>query len=161
MDVLREFGRKGGLITTGDDAGYIYSMYGFGISRELELHEEAGFEPLEVLQHATWNGARMLGLEDRIGKVREGFVADLLVVNGNPLENLRVLNPYGTDVMVVNGKPVSNYAPVSASDHVQTIRGGGIEWTIKDGIPYHVPTLMREVREMVAAAREQVRTTTP
>jgi imidazolonepropionase-like amidohydrolase len=161
MDVLREFGRKGGLITTGDDAGYIYSMYGFGISRELELHEEAGFEPLEVLQHATWNGARMLGLEDRLGKVREGFIADLLVVNGNPLENLRVLNPYGTDVMVINGKPVSNYAPVAATDHVQTVRGGGIEWTIKDGIPYHVPTLMREVKEMVAAARDHARTTTP
>ena len=97
MDVLHEFGRKGGLITTGDDAGYIYSMYGFGISRELELQEEAGFEPLEVIEHATWNGARMLGLDDRLGKVREGFIADLLVVNGNPLENLKLLNPYGTE----------------------------------------------------------------
>lgn len=161
MDVLREFGRKGGLITTGDDAGYIYSVYGFGISRELELQEEAGFEPLEVLQHATWNGARMLGLEDRLGKVREGFMADLLVVNGNPLENLKVLNPYGADVMVVNGKPVSNYTPVGVTDQVQSVRGGGIEWTIKDGIPYHVPTLMREVRDMVAAGREHTRITTP
>ena len=98
MDAVREFGRKGGLITTGDDAGYIYSIYGFGIARELELHEEAGFHPLEVIEHATWNGARMLGLDDRLGKVREGFVADLLVVNGNPLENLKLLNPYGTDV---------------------------------------------------------------
>ena len=56
---------KGGLVTTGDDAGYIYSMYGFGISRELELQEEAGFHPLEVIEHATWNGARLLGMEDR------------------------------------------------------------------------------------------------
>ena len=38
MDVVREFGKKGGLVTTGDDAGYIYSVYGFGIARELELH---------------------------------------------------------------------------------------------------------------------------
>ena len=53
---------KGGLVTTGDDAGYIYSMYGFGISRELELHEEAGFPPLEVIEHATWNGAKLLGM---------------------------------------------------------------------------------------------------
>ena len=73
MDAVREFGRKGGLITTGDDAGYIYSIYGFGIARELELHEEAGFHPLEVIEHATWNGARLLGLDDRLGKVREGF----------------------------------------------------------------------------------------
>ncbi len=84
MDALRDFGRKGGLITTGDDAGYLYSMYGFGIARELELQEEAGFHPLEVIEHATWNGARLLGMENRLGKVREGFVADLLVVNGNP-----------------------------------------------------------------------------
>ena len=65
MDAVREFASKGGLVTTGDDAGYIYSMYGFGISRELELHEEAGFQPLEVIEHATWNGARLLGMEDR------------------------------------------------------------------------------------------------
>ena len=41
----------------------------------------------------------------------------------------------------------------------QNIRGGGIEWTIKDGIPYHVPTLMKEVREMVARARRDTATT--
>jgi hypothetical protein len=161
MDVLHEFGRKGGLITTGDDAGYIYSMYGFGIARELELQEEAGFSPLEVIEHATWNGARMLGLDDHLGKLREGFTADLLVVNGNPLENLKLMNPYGTDVMMLNGRPVSNYTPVQPSDRVQVAHGGGIEWTIKEGVPYHVPTLMREVREMVSQARERSRTTTP
>ena len=155
MDAVREFANKGGLVTTGDDAGYIYSMYGFGISRELELHEEAGFHPLEVIEHATWNGAKLLGMEDRIGKVREGFIADLLVVNGNPLENLKLLNPYGADVMLLNGRPASNYSPLGPNDKVQAARGGGIEWTIKDGIPYHVPTLMREVKEMVARARAQ------
>ncbi len=153
MDAVREFGTKGGLITTGDDAGYIYSVYGFGIARELELQEEAGFRPLEVIEHATWNGARLLGMDDRLGKVREGFIADLLVVNGNPLDNLRLLNPYGADVMLVNGKPASNYTPVGPSDRIENVHAGGIEWTIKDGIPYHVPTLMAEVKEMVANAR--------
>src|SRR5205814_2383928 len=118
MDAVREFGRKGGLITTGDDAGYLYSMYGFGISRELELHEEAGFQPLEVIEHATWNGARLLGMQERLGKVREGFAADLLVVNGNPLENLKVLNPYGADVMSINGKTASNDTPFGPREHV-------------------------------------------
>lgn len=143
MDALRHFGRRGGLITTGDDAGYIYSLYGFGLIRELELHEEAGFHPLEVLAHATWNGARLLGFGDRLGKVRAGFTADLLVVNGNPLENLRLLNPAGTDV-VLDGRPA---------------RGGGVEWTIKDGIPYHGPTLMAEVKRMVDEARRDAGTT--
>lgn len=137
MDALRYFGVKGGLITTGDDAGYIYSLYGFGMIRELELHEEAGFHPLEVIKHATTNGAKLLGMENRLGKVRVGTIADLLVVDGNPLKNLSVLNPYGTDVNLNN----------------ENVRGGGIEWTIKDGIPYHVATLMNEVKEMVTTAR--------
>jgi Amidohydrolase family len=160
MDAVREFATKGGLVTTGDDAGYIYSMYGFGISRELELHEEAGFQPLEVIEHATWNGARLIGMEDRLGKVREGFIADLLVVNGNPLDNLKLLNPYGADVMLLNGKPAPNYSPIGRGDRTQNAHSGGIEWTIKDGIPYHVPTLMREVKDMVARARaERARST--
>src|SRR5206468_3955622 len=84
------------------------------------------------LEHATWNGAKLLGMDDRIGKIREGFIADLLVVNGNPLENLKLLNAYGTDVMLINGKPASNYAPIGVGDRVQNVHGGGIEWTIKD-----------------------------
>ncbi len=159
MDTVREFGLKGGLITTGDDAGYLYSLYGFGIARELELHQEAGFHPLEVIEHATWNGARMIGMDDRLGKVREGFIADLLVVNGNPLENLKLLNPYGADIMTVNGRQVPNDTRLEPGDRVHSAHGGGIEWTIKDGIPYHVPTLMRDVKDMVMQARS--RATTP
>ncbi len=67
--------------------------------------------------------------------MRQGFKADLIVVNGNPLENLKVLYPTGVDD-IKDGKPVHT---------------GGVEWTIKDGIPYHGPTLMREVK----AARRQ------
>ena len=147
MDTLKSFGSKGGLITTGDDAGFIYSLYGFGLVRELELHEEAGFHPLDVITHATVNGATLLGMGDRLGRVRQGFLADLLVVNGNPLENLRVLNPYGVEVLR-DGRMA---------------RGGGIEWTIKNGIPYHVPTLMKEVKTMVDTDRKKVesRTTNP
>ena len=144
MDAVRAFGAKGGLITTGDDAGYIWSLYGFGLIRELELQEEAGFHPLDVVRHATVNGAALLGLGDRLGRVRPGFVADLIVVNGNPIENLHVLNPAGTDV----------------NRDGRNVHGGGIEWTIKDGIPYHVPTLMNEVRDMVADARRDAGKTT-
>ena len=43
MAAVRDFERLGGLIGAGDDAGFIYQMYGFGLLRELELHEEAGF----------------------------------------------------------------------------------------------------------------------
>ncbi|MBL8144451.1 MAG: amidohydrolase family protein, partial [Acidobacteria bacterium] len=162
MDALLHFGRSGGLITTGDDAGYIYSLYGFGMIRELELQQEAGFHPLEVLKHATVNGAKMVGLEDRLGRLRQGYIADILVVNGNPVDNLRVLNPYQFETMTYDGKPVSSYFPVAPGDpKVKVTRGGGIEWTIKDGIPYHAPTLMKEVKDMVTKARaERPKTTT-
>src|SRR5262249_62200237 len=116
--------KKAAQATTGEDGGSICSMYGFGIWSELELQEEAGSKPLEVIEHATWNGARLIGMEDRLGKVREGFIADLLVVNGNPLENLRVLSPYGADIMLLNGRPAPNYSPLGPNDRVQSARGG-------------------------------------
>jgi len=163
MAALREFGLKGGTITTGDDAAFLYgSLYGFGISRELELQQEAGFHPLEVLKHATSDGAKVLGLEESLGRVRQGFVADLVVVNGNPLQNLRIMNPYGTDLMSYNGHIIDNYSSVvePGDPNVTMVHGGGIEWTIKDGIPYHVPTLMKEVKDMVTKARAERRRST-
>jgi hypothetical protein len=61
----------------------------------------------------------------------------------------------GTDLMSYNGQIISNYsAMVKPGDpNVKQVHGGGIEWTIKDGIPYHVPTLMQEVKDMVTKAR--------
>jgi hypothetical protein len=96
------------------------------------------------------------------------FIRNAMVIYGSgrppygpaDIENLKLLNPYGADVMVVNGKQVSNDTPVGPGDRVQVVHAGGIEWTIKDGIPYHVPTLMREVKDMVAGSRRG-RTTTP
>jgi len=137
MAALRDFDRRGGLIGMGDDAGFIYQMYGFGLIRGMELHQEAGFHPIKIIQQATGNNARILGQEERLGRVRAGFAADLIVVNGNPLEDLKVLYPTGTEE-IRDGKVVHT---------------GGIEWTIKDGIPYHVPALMAQVRETVATAR--------
>lgn len=137
MKALYEFEKRGGVIGTGEDAGFIYQMYGFGLIRELELHQEAGFHPLKVIQHATSNGARILGKEDSIGRIRIGYKADLILVNGNPLADFKVLYPTGTEE-IRDGKAVKT---------------GGIEWTIKEGIPYHVPTLSTEIKTLVRAAR--------
>jgi len=136
---LREFEQRGGVIGVGDDAGFIYSMYGFGLIRELELQQEAGFQPLKIIEHATMNNARILGREKDLGKIRAGYHADVIIVDGNPLDDFKVLYPTGIDSWV-NGKMVHS---------------GGIQWTIKDGIPYYVPTLMKEVKDMVAEARSR------
>ncbi|MDH3494379.1 MAG: amidohydrolase family protein, partial [Acidobacteriota bacterium] len=142
MKALREFETRGGTIGAGEDAGFIYRVYGFGLIRELELHQEAGFHPLQVIRHATVNNARIMGLENETGRIRVGFKADLIVINGNPLKDFKVLYPSGTDG-VKDGK---------------VVRTGGVEWTIKDGIPFHGPSLASDVRKMVSDAR---RTPTP
>ena len=127
MAAVKDFARRGGTVTTGEDAGFIYQMQGFGYARELELHQEAGFAPLEVIQHATTNGARVLGREGELGRVRAGWLADLVVVKGNPLANLKIMRP----------------------------DSGAIQWVIKDGIPYNAPRLMSEVKGIVNRARTQ------
>src|SRR5207249_1507715 len=96
MGAVKRFAELGGTVTCGEDAGFIYEMYGFGYLRELELHEEAGFQPLEVVTQATLNGATVLGQSEQFGRVRAGQLADLIVVNGNPLQNLRMLYPMST-----------------------------------------------------------------
>ena len=48
MAAVRDFDRLGGVVGVGDDAGFIYQIYGFGLLRELELQEEAGFVPLKL-----------------------------------------------------------------------------------------------------------------
>lgn len=130
---VRDFERLGGVIGAGEDAGFIYQVYGFGLVRELELHQEAGFSTLKVLQHVTANNAKILGEEQRLGRIRAGFLADLVVVNGNPLEDLKALYPQRADAAA---------GP-----------GGGVQWTIKDGIPYDAPRMLSEVRALVKAAR--------
>ncbi|WP_223786913.1 amidohydrolase family protein [Marinicella meishanensis] len=137
FQALRDFADKGGIITTGEDGGYIYQLFGFGYLRELQLHQEAGFHPLEVIKHATMNSAQVLGLGDRLGQVRIGYVADLVVVNGNPLADLSVLLP-------------RNIPPLTGDETT-----GGITWTIKEGIPHHAPTLLQKVRDMVKQARAE------
>jgi hypothetical protein len=137
MAALRDFERKGGLIGCGDDAGFIYEMYGFGLIREMELHQEAGFQPLKIIQHCTSNNAKILGQEDHLGRIKVGYTADLIVVDGNPLENIKVLYAGGTNA-IRDGKEV---------------RTLGSEWVIKDGIPYNGPQLMREVKAIVDKAR--------
>jgi hypothetical protein len=141
MRALMEFERRGGMIGIGEDAGYIYQMYGFGLLRELELQQEAGFNPLIVIKHATVNNAKILGQESSLGRVRVGYKADLIVVNGNPIENFKVLSPLGVEE-IREGK---------------AYRTGGIEWTIRDGVPFHAPTLAGEIRDLVAKARVQTR----
>ena len=138
MTFLNEYKNRGGRVTVGSDSGYIYKIYGFGFIRELELLREAGFHPLEVIRSATLLGAEALGQADEIGSVEPGKLADLVIVEENPLENFKVL--YGTGAVRVN-------------ELNEVVRVGGVKYTIKDGIIYDAKQLLADVRAIVEKAK--------
>ncbi len=139
MTFVNEYKNKGGRVTTGSDSGFIFQLYGFAYVRELELLREAGFHPLEVIKSATLNGAQALGMEDQIGSVEVGKLADLIIVNENPLANLKVL--YGTGAIKLN------------EDNTVT-RTKGIVYTIKNGVVYDAKQLLKDVKIMVEEAKK-------
>jgi imidazolonepropionase-like amidohydrolase len=83
--------RAGVLILAGTDAGFLnsYDYPGRGLHDELEQMVKAGLTPLEALQGATINGARFLGRSDRHGTLEVGHAADILVLDRNPLTDIR------------------------------------------------------------------------
>ncbi len=139
MRFVNEFKNNGGRVVTGSDAGFIFKLYGFAYIRELELLQEAGFHPLEVVQAATLNGAELLGMDDEIGAIVPGRKADLVLVEGNPVNNFKLL--YGTGHMKLNRK-----------DN-KLERVGGVRYTIKDGIVFDARELLKDVRTMVETAK--------
>jgi len=78
-------------LVAGSDAGNMLVIHGPTVQHELELWVKAGIPPGVALQAATYNAARFLGVDDRIGSVRKGNEADLLVVEGNPLQDISAL----------------------------------------------------------------------
>jgi imidazolonepropionase-like amidohydrolase len=85
MEFERAFVQAGGLLIAGlDPTGNGGIVAGFGDLREVELLVEAGFTPVEAIKIATFNGAKFLGEDARIGSISTGKQADLMVVKGNP-----------------------------------------------------------------------------
>ena len=147
--LLNDYKKLGGRVTVSDDAGFIYNTYGFGIIHEMELLQEAGFHPLEVIRAATMHGAQALHEPQRkpleFGIVRTGLLADLVLVDENPLQNLKVL--YATGALRLN----------DATGRMDRV--GGIKYTIKDGIVYDSRALLADVAAMVEAQKADRRKT--
>ncbi len=143
MRLINDYKNMGGRVTTGSDPGFIWQLWGFNYVLELEMLQEAGFSPLEVVQSATINGARTLmepkGQEPDFGIIRPGMRADIVITPENPLQNFKTL--YGT------GFPRLNEATQ------KTERVGGVRWTIKDGIVFDAHVLLAEVAKQVADAK--------
>jgi len=88
MEYEKKFVEAGGLLVAGvDPTGNGGALPGFGDQRNLELLVEAGFTPVEALRIMTLNGAIVLGVDEDLGSVEQGKIADLIVVRGNPAAN--------------------------------------------------------------------------
>lgn len=91
-DAMTRAHEAGVKFVLGTDSGFSLTPYGVWHARELELlMDYAGLTSLEAIQAGTSNGALMLGLEGQIGVVAPGMIADLIVVNGDPVKDIRVL----------------------------------------------------------------------
>jgi imidazolonepropionase-like amidohydrolase len=142
MRFINEYKNRGGKVGVGEDAGYIYSTYGFGYIEELEMLREAGFSPLEVINAATLQGAKILGVEKETGSIQVGKRADLVIVKENPLANLKVLYASGH----IKLDPVTN----------KPVQVGGIDFVIKNGTVYDGAKLRDEITSMVAAKKQEL-----
>lgn len=144
MSFLNDYKNAGGRVTVSDDASFIYNLWGFGYIEEMELLQEAGFHPLEVIRGATMHAAQAIhepkGKPIEFGLIRPGLLADLVIVEENPIENLKVL--YGTGFQRLN------------DETGEMERVGGVKYTIKDGIIYDAKQLLKDVENMVIEQRK-------
>ena len=97
--------KAGVLLVTGSGAGTPMTLHGPTIQREVELWVEAGVPPAVALEAATYNAARLLGASDRIGLIREGHDANLLLVDGNPLKEIKQIESIQT--VILKGERIS------------------------------------------------------
>nr|WP_210324146.1 amidohydrolase family protein [Azorhizobium oxalatiphilum] len=141
MRFVNDYKNRGGRIAVGSDSGFMYQTYGFGYVRELELLQEAGFTPLEVLRSATIWGADLLGIADDTGSLEIGKRADILIHRSNPLNDFKLL--YGTGAVRLN-------------DETQAVQWErSLETIVKGGLIYDPAELLADVEAMVSAARQE------
>ena len=119
MQFERAFVKAGGLLLAGcDPTGFGGVLPGYGDQRGLELLVEAGFTPVEAIHIATQNGAIFLGEDGAIGSIGAGKAADLVVIAGNPAQNID-----DVEKIEMVFKDGLGYDPVKLTESVQGMMG--------------------------------------
>jgi predicted amidohydrolase YtcJ len=137
LDFVNDYKNRGGIVSVGSDSGSLFTVWGFGTIRELEMLEEAGFSPLEAIHAGTENGGRLVK-NTKIGVIRPGNLADMVLLTENPLANMKVL--YGTGI-----------TKVGLDRKAATERC--VKYTIRNGVVFDAQMLLKDVRDMVAHAQ--------
>lgn len=119
MDFEYAFAKAGGTLLAGlDPTGNGGVVAGFGDQREVELLVEAGFAPFEAIQIATENGAKFLGEDAKIGTLKAGKQADIVVINGDPSKQIADIEK--VELVFKDGK---GYDSAKLIDSVQGLVG--------------------------------------
>lgn len=136
-EFVEDYKNRGGAVAVGSDVGAQYNMWGFATIRELALLEQAGFSPLEVFHSATEVGALSLG-NHKLGTIRPGYLADLVVLTENPLDDVKVMYGTGAPRQLPDGRMTQVFAT---------------KYTIKDGIVMDSHMLLRDVKKIADDAK--------
>jgi imidazolonepropionase-like amidohydrolase len=105
LELVGEMHKSGVLFMTGTDIPGAYTYTGFSLHDELALFVQTGFTPMEALQAATINPSKFLGLEKSLGTIEQGKIADLVLLDADPLKNIG--NTKRIYAVVVNGRYLS------------------------------------------------------
>ncbi|HCR53982.1 MAG TPA: amidohydrolase [Cytophagales bacterium] len=102
MKNLKKLQDAGVIIATGTDAGNIGTLHASSMHQELAIMQKAGLSPNQILINSTLNGAKLMGKEKELGSVTSGKLADLVILNANPLEDIK--NYSAIDAVMKDGK---------------------------------------------------------
>lgn len=122
MEMVGVMQRAGVGILAGSDMGNPYVFPGFSLHEELELMVKAGLTPMQALQTATLNAARYLGKERDLGTISVGKLADLVLLDANPLSGIR--NTRKIEAVIVAGKLVDKVQREAMLAHVAAVYRG-------------------------------------
>lgn len=98
--------REGVQVAMGTDASNPFVFPGYGAHVEMELMVKAGLSPADVLRISTINGARLLEIDEMVGTVEPGRLANLLILNGNPLQDIR--NSRTIEAVILEGALIND-----------------------------------------------------
>jgi len=94
--------KKGGVrIVLGSHTWGPYAKPGYTYVREMELFREAGLSTMEIIVAATMENARFFRIDERLGSIEKGKLADIILVNGDPLKDLKAM--YNVTRVMMNG----------------------------------------------------------
>lgn len=111
LQSLRRAREAGVTVAMGTDAGTPFNVHGENL-RELKYMVEEGFSPMEAIESGTRVASRVLGLERELGTIEAGKLADLIVAEGNPLENIALLTKPEAILMVMQAGKLVKDAPL-------------------------------------------------